>query len=343
MTLRIRGLLGIAVSLALLAVLVWEIDPARVLQALGRSRVEWLPLIFVPLSADLALRTARWHVILARAPRPGYRDTFRYLAIGYLANNVLPVRLGELVRAHLLGTREGVGRSRALGSIAMERGLDVAAAAGLGAVASQLAGVHGAVVTAFATLALAGGAVLLAMAVVPDRLARPLVDAVVRRMSVGRLSRVADIVGNFAHSLLDASTPARILAGLGLSIAAWLVTSVLFAVTSGSLGIPLSPAGIVAIAVAANIGAALPSAPAGIGPFEAGVVIVATSLGVDPAAAFALGLLSHLCTTLPVSIVGAWELGRVHWNLRLLRLAGEESGDDAPGAGTPMGEGATLR
>ena len=109
MTLRLRGLFGIAISLALLAALVWEIDPARVLQALGRSRFEWLPFILLPLAADLAARTIRWHVILARPPRPGYRETFRYLVIGYLANNVLPVRLGELVRAHLLGTREEVG------------------------------------------------------------------------------------------------------------------------------------------------------------------------------------------------------------------------------------------
>ena len=338
MTLRLRGLFGIAISLALLAALVWEIDPARVLQALGRSRFEWLPFILLPLAADLAARTIRWHVILARPPRPGYRETFRYLVIGYLANNVLPVRLGELVRAHLLGTREGVGRSRALGSIAMERGLDVVAAAGLGAVASQAAGLHGAVVTAFATLALAGAAVLLAMAVLPDRIARPLVDALVARMGRSRLARVGDVVGKFTHSLLDASTPPRIVAGLGLSIVAWLFTSVLFAITSGSLGVAVPPAGIVAIAVAANIGAALPSAPAGIGPFEAGVVIVATSLGVDPATALALGLLSHLCTTVPVSIVGAWELSRVHWNLRLLRLAGEDRDDESQGPGASIGE-----
>ena len=323
---RLRALVGFGVSLLIVAFLLWEIDLGRVVAVLGRSRVQLLPLILVPFAMDLSLRTVRWHVLLAREPRPGYRGTFTYLVIGYLANNILPARLGELVRAHLLGTREGVGRSRALGSIAMERALDVVAAAALGAIACSASGIHGAIVVTLALIAIGAGAVVALVALLPHAVVRRWLDVLVARAPAGVPARIADIVSRFVHALLDAATPWRVLVALALSFAAWLATSGLFAVTSASLGISLPPAGLVAVAVAANLGAALPSAPAGIGPFEFGVVVIATALGLDAPTAFAFGILSHACTVVPVSLLGGYELGRVRWGLGALRDAGRIDG-----------------
>ena len=319
---RLRVAVGFGVSLLIVAFLLWEIDVGRVVAVLGRSRAQLLPLILLPFAVDLSLRTVRWHVLLAREPRPAYRGTFAYLVIGYLANNILPMRLGELVRAHLLGTREGVGRSRALGSIAMERTLDVIAAAALGAVAGAASGIHGAIVVTLAFIALAASGLVAVIALLPHELVRRAIDGLVVRAPAGLLARIADIAGRFLHALLDAAAPGRVLAALVLSVAAWLATSGLFAVTAASLGISLSPAGLVAVAVAANLGAALPSAPAGIGPFEFGVVVIATALGVDAPTALAFGILSHVCTVVPVSLAGGLELSRMQWGLDTLQAAG---------------------
>ena len=49
-----------------------------------------------------------------------------YLLVGYLANNILPARLGELVRSHYLGDREGISRASALGTVVVERVVDTA-------------------------------------------------------------------------------------------------------------------------------------------------------------------------------------------------------------------------
>ena len=319
---RLRILVGFGLSFVLVAFLLWEINLGRVLGVLGRSDLRILPLILVPFAVDLSLRTVRWHILLARAPRPGYRGTFAYLTIGYLANNILPARLGELVRAHLLGTREDVGRSRALGSIAMERLLDVLAAAALGAVAAQMSGIHGAIVATLTLIALVALALVVVVAILPHDLVRGVLRRLVARVPPGLPTRIADVVRRFLEALLDAATPWRAIAALLLSFGAWIATSGLFAVTAAAVGVSLSPVGLIAVATVANIGAALPSAPAGVGPFEFGVVVVATALGVDGATAFAFGILSHACTVIPVSIVGGFELGRVHWGIGTLREAG---------------------
>ncbi len=71
---------------------------------------------------DIGARGARWRALLAPiAPLP-YRTVLGYTYIGYLANNVLPARLGELYRSHALGEGEGVSRPTVLGTRRADRG-----------------------------------------------------------------------------------------------------------------------------------------------------------------------------------------------------------------------------
>ena len=57
-------------------------------------------------------------------PSVRYPPMLEYLLVGYLANNVLPARLGELVRSHYLGDREGISRTTTLGTVVVERVVD---------------------------------------------------------------------------------------------------------------------------------------------------------------------------------------------------------------------------
>ena len=59
-------------------------------------------------------------------PRVRFLPMLGYLLVGYLANNILPARLGELVRSHYLGDREGISRASALGTVVVERVVDTA-------------------------------------------------------------------------------------------------------------------------------------------------------------------------------------------------------------------------
>ena len=80
-----------------------------------------------------------------------------YLLVGYLANNILPARLGELVRSHYLGDREGISRASALGTVVVERIVDTAVVVTIGAVAILVLHVRGVVASAVLVgLAVAG-------------------------------------------------------------------------------------------------------------------------------------------------------------------------------------------
>ena len=76
---------------------------------------------------DLQLRAVRWRILLL--PQRGLRhgNLFGATNVGYLVNDVLPFRLGEIARVFLIDQLENTGKVRSVGSIAVERGIDVIA------------------------------------------------------------------------------------------------------------------------------------------------------------------------------------------------------------------------
>jgi uncharacterized protein (TIRG00374 family) len=70
------------------------------------------------------VRAWRWHYLLRPVKSVPTREMFPIVAIGYLANNILPARAGELVRAALLKNRQGVSISASLATVIVERVFD---------------------------------------------------------------------------------------------------------------------------------------------------------------------------------------------------------------------------
>ena len=74
--------------------------------------------------AEFMLRAFRWKLLLRPSSAPKVNQLFSVLMIGYLSNNIIPFRIGELIRAQLLGTNYKVNRPEALATIVVERVCD---------------------------------------------------------------------------------------------------------------------------------------------------------------------------------------------------------------------------
>src|SRR5205807_9039001 len=70
------------------------------------------------------LRTMRWRFILSSAARAPLTTLFPVLIMGFATNNLLPVRLGEIWRAYLLGRKQNVRKTLVLASVVVERVFD---------------------------------------------------------------------------------------------------------------------------------------------------------------------------------------------------------------------------
>ena len=116
-----RVWLGFAISLVFLYFAVRGQDFERIGQALREARYIWLLPALAAYFLGVGVRSVRWHDLLRTVQDIPPARIFPVVSIGYMANNVLPFRAGELVRAYALSARFQVRKSAALGTIAVER------------------------------------------------------------------------------------------------------------------------------------------------------------------------------------------------------------------------------
>ena len=129
----LRAALGIAISLIAIWILIRSVDIGAALQVLATAQPAWIGLMVVTILLDVAARGARWRALLAPIAPVPYVRALGYTYVGYLANNVLPARLGELYRSHALGEGEDISRPTVLGTVVVERVVDTVIVVGLAA------------------------------------------------------------------------------------------------------------------------------------------------------------------------------------------------------------------
>ena len=124
-----RWLPGAVISLALLAVILYFVDLNAVWIALRKADYRFLLLALVGSIAWLMVRGIVWWTLLQK--KPSYKVTFFCLSEGYLMNNFLPFRLGEIGRAFLLSRKTELQFMEIIPTIVIERVLDLMFSAGI--------------------------------------------------------------------------------------------------------------------------------------------------------------------------------------------------------------------
>jgi uncharacterized protein (TIRG00374 family) len=122
-----RGLqagIGLAVGAFFLWLALRGVSGEEIRTLIAAVRLKWVALALGLYAGGLFLRVARWHSLLNALTSVARGRVGEALLVGYAFNNLLPARLGELVRADYAKRRMGVSRSAVLGSIVVERLLD---------------------------------------------------------------------------------------------------------------------------------------------------------------------------------------------------------------------------
>lgn len=296
-------LLGIAVSLGLLFYLLASVDLRQVGQHLGRTHWGYLA-VSVGLSLFAVwVRARRWRYLFPPNASPSH--LFSAVMIGYMANNVLPLRAGELVRGYLAARRGSHGFWTAIATLVVERVLDALA------VVVILAGLVLAIpvpdqlkwaALLFLSLDLAAMAVLTALALAPDRF-RAATGVLVGRWP-RLLAKALAILDTFALGLHGIRVPAHLLPILGWSVGLWVLyaLSAWTALAAAQLALSLTAAWAVVAFV--GLGISLPSAPGFVGVIQAAIVLALALFGVPRAEALSFSFLYHASQYIPITLFG---------------------------------------
>ena len=291
---NVSTVIGAVVSLVSLAAVAWWVSKQESPELPdSASGYAWLVLAFFVIAGNYSLRGWRWHRIMRHAGvEHRLRDAFGLTLVGYMGNNVLPARGGELLRIGLLGARSSARRREILGTVIAERLLDAAVLVAL-FVLLTWAGVAGSPggrgEAALAAAALAACAAALAL--------------YLRLRRGGRFERFAATVRPVAGaSRLLTRRQGIPLAALSLVI--WCVDAVSFLLITRSIGIELSLPDALVVVVLAALGAAIPAAPGYVGTFDAGMLLGLNATGVEGGAAVGVLLLTRFLFFVPVTLAG---------------------------------------
>jgi uncharacterized protein (TIRG00374 family) len=298
---------GLLISLICLAAVLYLIDLDKFFAAMRQARLALL-LFSASLSVVwLLVRGKVWQTLLQN--KVSYRDTFFTINEGYLLNNLLPFRLGELGRAYLLGRKAGLSFWQVLSTILVERALDLVMAAGLflstlpfvvGVTwARQAATVIG-IVVAFGLLAL----YLVAR---NQKLVSDLVDRLAQRWKMARV-----LNGDQAHAFLNGlgvlTETKRFLTAAVLIILDWAINIFQYYLMLRAFFPQAQPLWAFFALGSAALGIAAPSSPGSLGVFEAVLVGALAVFGVEPSGAAAFAISMHFVMYASTSIFGVYAL-----------------------------------
>ncbi|MEX1173223.1 MAG: lysylphosphatidylglycerol synthase transmembrane domain-containing protein [Chloroflexota bacterium] len=306
----LRTAIGLAISAAALWILANSVDIPRAIDVLLTASPLWILVMIGTVAVDVGARGARWRALLTPIRRLPYRRVLGYTYIGYLANNVLPARLGELVRSHALGEGEGLSRPTVLGTVVVERIVDTVIVVVLAAVAVVALGVGGAMSTAVALGAAFVGVLVVGLVIANAGHRLPgaqRVTALAARWPV-----VLELVRRLMDGLAVARRPRTLTSALALSAAAWTASIATFLFGGQALGVELSPLQAALMSCGVALVTIVPAAPGYVGTFELTAVEVAALFGVDRESGFAMALLVHamiLAVTSVGGVISAWLLG----------------------------------
>jgi glycosyltransferase 2 family protein len=322
------ALLGIGVSVALLAWALRGVNLSDVLRHLRTAHPVPLAAAVVIATIAFPLRLVRWRLLLRDERGRPYPATplWHAIAIGFMANNILPLRAGELVRSYTAAKLAPARFTTVFSSIAVERifdGLTVVAMLTFALLSSDLPSTVSVGGTSIVQLARAAGilgllALLAAVLVVvaPVR-AEQLVRRILPHARVA--DKIVDLIEGVRQGLTVLRSPARLAGVIMWSVVLWLVNALAFYLGFQAFDIPVSYSGALLLQGLLVLGISIPSTPGFFGPFEAVIVAVLALYGITSSLAFSYAISFHLTSFVPITLLGLWSLAQTPDGFRTLR------------------------
>lgn len=325
-----QAAVGIAVSIVLLWWTLHDVDFVEVWRTIRGARPGPVLLGVSLATLPFVLRIFRWKLLLRREDGSSLPSIplWHAIAIGFMANNTLPLRMGELIRALAANRLTRARLPAVLASLAVERLMDVLAVVlllGIGLLLAGLppgttiAGVRLAPLLAtFAMIALAGLAAA-ALVVAFPRVAEALLRRVVPWPRLAE--RLAGLVEGVTQGMAALQSPTKITAVVGWSLVIWLCNAASFYAMFGAFGLQVDFAGALVLQGAIMFVIAVPSSPGYFGAFEVPVVAVLALFLVPKSEAVSYAFTYHVTTFVPITLLGLWSVARTGFGLRAVRAA----------------------
>ncbi len=314
-----KHLFGIAISVIFVYFAFRDINFEEFMESIKKAEYIWVLPALAAMVSSFWLRGYRWKCILDPVKTVSIESVFSATMIGYMANNVLPFRIGDLLRIVVIWKESGVSRAAALGSVVIERIFDL----------FMMLAIFGLTLLAYPQLpkwAVGTGyfvAGFLILLIIFSIYARNNIETLVR-INKKIISKISDkaaaksekIMRSFSDGLRVIHNAKDLLWLVLLSAVMWLINVlwVWFAIEIFDFDLPFSASFLVLVFIIFAV--SIPSAPGFVGTFHGFVIAALVFMGINTDAARASAVVMHATNYIPVTIIGLYYLWKSNFTLR---------------------------
>jgi glycosyltransferase 2 family protein len=282
---------GLAVSLLSVAGVVWWATKQQAPQ-LPSTGPELAALVGAIALYGLAtvVRAERWQRLLEdEQATPERVDTYALTCIGYMGNNILPARGGDVVRTLLMAPRAHTSIRTVIGTLLAERILDVAVLVVLF------------VVVGYGLLGEVGGGKVEIILLVAAGLA---IAAGLAYFAVRRNEKMMAFIAPMLSSTLGLRRAHHGLLLLGMTLVIWGIEAGVWMSAGAAIGFGMDPIEGLYIVALASVFSMIPSGPAYAGTQDAAAILGIKALGGTGAQAVAYIVMLRFIIVVPITLVG---------------------------------------
>lgn len=303
---RVAMGLGFVLSGIALYYFLVRVDGQQLLSALGSANLWILSICVLTRGSVLALNATRTKILLLPLRRYRFSESFLAWLSGYVTDNLLPFRLGELVRIDLLARAGRISRSSTVAVVGLDRLVDLISLLMLLVVAAPLLTLDlGQADRLLLVAGIAAATVVGALwiATHPSAISR-IVATLARPFSDAAQVWIVDKAQRFSEGLGALRSPSKVLAVLGVTLFARLVG--LFTIQcwlwAFDVSLPFYAPLVVLLFIAA--GTMIPSSPGFIGTFHVACAYALELMGATPTVAASIAIAGHFMATVPWTVGG---------------------------------------
>ena len=313
---KVPRFLGYGLAAACLIWVLHDFHIVKALHELAGVNYKW---VFMGMAFDVisyAAQGLRWKLLLNPFGKVKTTHAVRAVYAGLFANSIFPLRPGELLRSYLLADSEEIGIGRILGSVGVERLIDLVIATAALAVVSLVVDLPRRFKKVTDTLGIVA-LVLLSIVVllifylelkIGDN---PEPDAATRRFTGKTMAALVAL-----HAM--GTAPSFYSAVLTSLLMPFCQVLGLWCMMKGC-GLPLPFLAGVVVLLVINLGVSLPNAPANVGSYQFFCVLGLSVFQVEKTTATGFSIFAFLALTLPIVLLGFAALVRSGMTLRSMR------------------------
>lgn len=336
-----KALVGVAITVVALWYVLRDVDFGEVIAQVATGNLWLLAASVFVATFGFFIRALRWKVLLAPVdPDTRLRSRFAGVSIGFMVNNVLPARLGEVARAYAFSRMEAVTAPAAFGSLVVERFMDGVVlllflvipvfTPGFPEAEALSRGVGLAMFNLAIGLVLGILAVLVVMAALPRQFVW-IAERVTSLMPEVMAGKIMSALTGILDAIAIMRDPKLLILGFAWTLAFWTWHGLSFWLGMLAFGIDTGFVSAIFTEAVVGFAVAVPSAPGFVGTFHAGASFALTTVyGVSDPQALAFAFAYHFGGWIPITAIGLWYAGKLGLSL----------GDMGSGGGGDAGEAA---